>query len=157
MESINYTQIPSKLVILSHFISWKTHFLILAGSAFCQIWIGWLTAPQLTTLIIFGKRHFLLISKMSFSRNKMCRNYKFAWNSCEDHDFDNCFQALLINLDRPRCHKSHQGLNLDIPALLCVGIIHPWLEVIWLPQPFQWLCVKRNWSIGDELPSTNKS
>ena len=32
--------IPCKLVNLSHFISWKTHFLITAGSGFCQIWLG---------------------------------------------------------------------------------------------------------------------
>ena len=37
---------------------------------------------QLTALIIFGKIHFLLNQKMSFSWNKTWRNYKFAWNSC---------------------------------------------------------------------------
>ena len=34
------TWIPWKLVIPSRFISWKTHFLILVGSAFYQIWSG---------------------------------------------------------------------------------------------------------------------
>ena len=56
-----------KLVIPLHFISWKTHFLILAGSVFYQIWIGWLT-----TLIIFGKMHFLLISENEFTHEIKC-------------------------------------------------------------------------------------
>ena len=33
-------QIPCKLVIPSRFISWKTHFLMLAGSGSYQIWLG---------------------------------------------------------------------------------------------------------------------
>ena len=33
--------IPWKLAIPSRFISWKTHFLILAGSGFYQIWLEW--------------------------------------------------------------------------------------------------------------------
>ena len=36
--------LPCNFVILSCFISWKTHFLILAGSAFSQIWLGQLNA-----------------------------------------------------------------------------------------------------------------
>ena len=32
--------IPWKLVIPSRFISWKTHFLILAGRGFYQMWLG---------------------------------------------------------------------------------------------------------------------
>ena len=44
-----------KLVIPSRFISWKTHFLMFAGSGSYQIWLGWLTAPRSTALIVFGK------------------------------------------------------------------------------------------------------
>ena len=36
----NITWIPCKLVIPSRFISWKTHFLMLAGSGYYQIWLG---------------------------------------------------------------------------------------------------------------------
>ena len=32
--------IPLNVAHQSRFISWKTHFLILAGTAFCQIWLG---------------------------------------------------------------------------------------------------------------------
>ena len=39
-----------KRVIPLHFISWKTHFLILAGSAFYQIWLGRL--PQVAAWLI---------------------------------------------------------------------------------------------------------
>ena len=34
------SRIQCKLVIPSRFISWKSHFLIVAGSAFYQIWLG---------------------------------------------------------------------------------------------------------------------
>ena len=81
------TWIPWKLVLPSRFISWKTHFLILAGSGFYQIWWGRLTdctystgqfrakmkanaKPRLLSSlvwidsgIIFDKIHFLLISE----------------------------------------------------------------------------------------------
>ena len=51
MQHLWRTWIP--LVIPSHFIFWKTNFLILAGSRFCQICLA---KPA---LIIFGKIHFL--------------------------------------------------------------------------------------------------
>ena len=67
----NWSWIPLKLVIPSHFIlqKKKNHFLILAGSAFyCPI--------------IFGNlMHAADIRKWVFSLNKTWRNYKFAWNS----------------------------------------------------------------------------
>ena len=52
-------------VIPSRLFHEKTHFLILAGSVFCQIWLG---------------RIFF------FHKNKTWRNHKFAWNSCIDVD-----------------------------------------------------------------------
>ena len=55
--------IPWKLVFPQHFISWKTHYLILAGCDFYQIWLEWLTA-----LITFGKIRFMLISENEFTR-----------------------------------------------------------------------------------------
>ena len=50
---------------------------------FYQIWLGRLTAPRLTVLIIFGKIPLPAnVWKWVFSWNKTWRNYKFAWNSC---------------------------------------------------------------------------
>ena len=56
-----------ELFIPLHFTSWKTHFLILAVSAFYQIWLG-----RLTTLIIPGKMHILLISENLFTHEIKC-------------------------------------------------------------------------------------
>ena len=57
----SYSWIPWKLVLPSHFISWKSPFLIMTGSGFYQIWLG--REPQ---HIIFGKIHFMLISENEF-------------------------------------------------------------------------------------------
>ena len=56
--------------ILSYFLK-KTNYLILAGSAFCQIWLGWLNATQ---------------------------NFKFAWNSMRFYIVANFVSLFLLSI-----------------------------------------------------------
>ena len=74
----------------------KTHFLILAGNAFHQIWSG--REP----LIIFGKNALPAnITKFFFSWNITRQNYKFAWNTCH----------VTFNLHNSRIHHSIMELK----------------------------------------------
>ena len=51
ISSISPTWIPCQPVVPSHFISWKTHFVVLAGSGSYQIW--WGPLPANTTKWVF--------------------------------------------------------------------------------------------------------
>ena len=46
-----FSWITWQLVIPSRFISWKTHFLILIGSRFYQIWLGRVTEKRRRTML----------------------------------------------------------------------------------------------------------
>ena len=77
---------PCKLVIPSRLFHEKTHFLILAGSVFCQKMIKAVNRSRLTALIIFWQNTLPAnVRKWVFSWNKRdgitWRNYKFAGNS----------------------------------------------------------------------------
>ena len=74
--------IPSRFYFMKKLIFWNWQEV-----DFAETWLGWLTAARLTTLIILGKIHFLLISENEFfheiKRDGITwRNYNFAWNSC---------------------------------------------------------------------------
>ena len=77
--------IPCELVILSRFISWKTHFLISAGSVFCKKTIrvaNQIMARLTPPLIIFWQNTLPAnIRKWVFSWNKMWRNYIYIFKS----------------------------------------------------------------------------
>ena len=65
-NSKNYRVIPRILSRLSRYISWITHFLILAGSAFYQIWLRWFTSFKDFMVIEYGvlnqePRNFMIV------------------------------------------------------------------------------------------------
>ena len=65
-----WTWMPWKLVLPSHFISWKSPFLILTGSGFYQIWLWRLTEvnSQPIALIVLVNSH----QRWKQTRNRVC-------------------------------------------------------------------------------------